>query len=388
MTSLPNVRRLDALTSLRFFAAAAIVIWHIAPSLCTGLCIRDFLQLPQGVSFFFVLSGFILSHVYPSLEAQGAVRKFLVARVARIWPVHLLALGVMVAAAFAGIGPASSWTVTLSSVFLLQAWLPLPEYFLSYNTASWTVSVEWAFYLTFAFWISGFAINWPRKLLVAALLAALTLLAARLLGIGVGTLNTMEARGWGYALPTVRVLEFVVGMVAYRVFAWLDQRMPADNERATAVEVAVLSACLFSMWQARFVFYSLEVVLWLNEPVAHWVAGSSSALVFAVAIVVFSLQRGALSRMLTRKPMVLLGEISYSVYMLHGVLWVLASGAFMSVAAQAGSAAGWALYWTALIVVSYLCWRFFEAPARSALNRLGRGRPAVTSAETRPLPHI
>jgi peptidoglycan/LPS O-acetylase OafA/YrhL len=48
--------------------------------------------LVQGVSFFFVLSGFILTYVYPSLDAPGAVRRFLVARVARIWPAHLATL--------------------------------------------------------------------------------------------------------------------------------------------------------------------------------------------------------------------------------------------------------------------------------------------------------
>jgi peptidoglycan/LPS O-acetylase OafA/YrhL len=383
-----TARRLDALTSLRFVAAAAIVVWHISPSLCASHCFRDFLQLPQGVSFFFVLSGFILSHVYPSLEAPGAVRNFLVARVARIWPVHLLAFGVMAAAALAGIGSGSSWLVTLSNVFLVQAWLPLPEYFLSYNSASWTISVEWAFYLTFVFWIAGFASNWPRKLLLAALLAAGTLLVARLLGIGVGTVNTLEARGWGYALPTVRVIEFVLGMVAYRAFAWLDERIPSAYRGATGVEVIALAACVFSMWQARFVFYSPQVVVWLSEPVAHWVAGSGSALVFAATIVVFAFQRGALSRVLTRKPMVLLGEISYSIYLLHGVLWVLGASMFVSFAAQAGSAAGWFLYWTVLIAVSYCCWRFVEVPARSVLNRLGRGRVAANPATKRPLSHI
>jgi peptidoglycan/LPS O-acetylase OafA/YrhL len=377
------VRKLDALTSLRFVAAAAIVVWHISPRLCSGVCVRDFLQLPQGVSFFFVLSGFILSHVYPRLDARGAVRRFLIARIARVWPVHALAFGVVaITAIAAGDDGTSVWSVALINLLLLQAWLPKPEYFLSYNAASWTVSVELAFYLTFPFWIAGFQRNWSRKILLAAVMVGTTLLAARLLGVGVATLNTMEARGWGYSLPTVRILEFVLGMVAYRAFAWLDDRVPSTAPVMTAVECIVVAASLLSMWQARFVFYSPDVVRWLNEPLAHWVAGSSSALVFAALIAVFAMQRGALSRFLLRGPAVMLGEISYSVYMLHGVLWLLGASVFSSLFAQVGSAIAWAAYWLALLIASYLCWRFVELPARSGIKRMGQ--PRVMASAPKP----
>src|SRR5262245_19632502 len=47
--------------------------------------------LYHGVSFFFVLSGFILTYAYPSLPDARAVRRFWVARFARLWPLHIVA---------------------------------------------------------------------------------------------------------------------------------------------------------------------------------------------------------------------------------------------------------------------------------------------------------
>ena len=82
---------LKPLTTMRFFAAAWVVLYHYWPLLVAGekpaLVARGYL----GVELFFVLSGFILSHVY--LESFGArtfsYGRFLWARLARIYPVHL-----------------------------------------------------------------------------------------------------------------------------------------------------------------------------------------------------------------------------------------------------------------------------------------------------------
>src|SRR5207249_11094077 len=85
-----RVSRLDTLTSLRFIAAAMIVVHHTRG--CFGIPPRwgDPFPLQHGVSFFFVLSGFILTYVYPSLRLSGAPR-FWWARFARVWPAHAFA---------------------------------------------------------------------------------------------------------------------------------------------------------------------------------------------------------------------------------------------------------------------------------------------------------
>ena len=365
---MPVAERLDAITTLRFFAAAAIVVWHLSPAFCTGWCVRDFLQLPQGVSFFFVLSGFVLAHTYGRLDATGAVRGFWAARIARIWPVHLLAFG-LAAWLVPPLRPAEDVVaVTAANLTLTQAWIPLPQYFLSYNDLSWTISVEASFYLTFPLWIAAIGRTWHWKLGIALALAIATLLVARALGIGVGTTDTLEARGWGYSLPTVRVFEFVLGIAAYRCFGWVRRHWALQRGQSTAVELGLVILCFFSLWQARFVFYSPAVVLWITEPTAHWLAGSGSAVVFAALIVVFALQRGALSAALRRPVLVLLGEISFAVYMLHGILWQLLGPRWFRPHALNGALA-WLQFWAALLLLSYLVWRFYEMPMRRLLRR-------------------
>src|SRR5215211_4335877 len=81
--------RLDGLTSLRFIAASMIVLSHTTILFGLPYAWLDPLPLDHGVSFGFVLSGFILAYVYPSLSWQKAPR-FWWARIARLWPAHLV----------------------------------------------------------------------------------------------------------------------------------------------------------------------------------------------------------------------------------------------------------------------------------------------------------
>ncbi|HDL8028536.1 TPA: acyltransferase, partial [Yersinia enterocolitica] len=90
-----SVTKLDALTTLRFFAAAMIVIGHVHP-LFGSLGITDNFVLSQGVSFFFILSGFILAYNYRTFQDNKSVKRFLVARFARIWPLHIATLTIWI----------------------------------------------------------------------------------------------------------------------------------------------------------------------------------------------------------------------------------------------------------------------------------------------------
>jgi peptidoglycan/LPS O-acetylase OafA/YrhL len=83
-----NRPKFDALTGLRFLAASLILVHH-----------STVLRIPiplwsfgHGVSLFFVLSGFILAYIYPRLDSGAEAKRFLILRVARIWPAHAATL--------------------------------------------------------------------------------------------------------------------------------------------------------------------------------------------------------------------------------------------------------------------------------------------------------
>ena len=135
-----NSNKLDQLTALRFFAALMIVIHH-----SVGLFgVKDIgVNWGQGVSFFFVLSGFILTYVYPSLETWPQIRRFWKARVARIWPAYLVSFAI----GYLLIPYVLVTKIALVKLLMLQSLVPLSTYYFSYNALSWSVSTE-AFFIS------------------------------------------------------------------------------------------------------------------------------------------------------------------------------------------------------------------------------------------------
>src|SRR5439155_19441149 len=124
--------------------------------------------LGQGVSFFFVLSGFVLAYNYPRLDGAKAIGGFYVARIARIWPAHI-ASALLFVVLIANISyftlPAGSRAlITLAHVTMTQAWIPLSRFITAYNTVSWSISTEFFFYLAFPLLAANWRSTWRMKL--------------------------------------------------------------------------------------------------------------------------------------------------------------------------------------------------------------------------------
>jgi len=174
----PRGAALPALTSLRFFAAALIVFGHGASKAYFDYALPVF-DVRQAVSFFFVLSGFILTHVYRHAHGWAAWRGFAAARFARIWPVHAVTalLAIATVAPPDGVHP-----VLLTSVNLLlgQAAVPLATWHYSLNAVAWSISAEAFFYIAFPFLLALACTRGARALLAPAALLATLPLAARI----------------------------------------------------------------------------------------------------------------------------------------------------------------------------------------------------------------
>src|SRR4051794_6268075 len=157
-TAHPAVQNLKALTSLRFFAALYVLMFHYT-SIPGSIFEGQVVQLGYtGVSFFFVLSGFILAHNYHQVDfaKPGALYRYGLARVTRIYPVYLLSLLAGAPFLFVSLGkttPGVTTTMAASSLlvapFGLQAWFPGTA--CSLNCPSWSISVEAFFYLMLPF---------------------------------------------------------------------------------------------------------------------------------------------------------------------------------------------------------------------------------------------
>ncbi|RIK98146.1 MAG: hypothetical protein DCC71_21205 [Proteobacteria bacterium] len=375
--------KLAPLTSLRFFAAAAIVVHHLRGSF--GIP-REF-GLPflfdQAVSFFFVLSGFILAYVYGELADARERRRFLRARFARIWPAHAAAFAIgwlLLGAAFAPQRGASLLGHAALNLAMVHAWLPFQPVFFSFNAVSWSISTEFGFYLLFPLLAFRLRATWWWKLALAAgaVLALAGVAAALALPAKSVDAWSVTAPGLVYVHPLARVFEFVLGMCCTLAFPRLAARLHGRRALATALELAALAALLWITHEAAGIAHRAVRDGWTSEPLGIWlVHGGLACPAFAAVVLVFACQGGALSRVLSLPALQLLGEISFSLYLLHqiAIRWYeLHRTAFDGVP----HALQLAVFAVAILLLSHLVWSCVERPLRDRIaGRHGqRARPS------------
>ena len=199
------------LTSLRFVFALMVFAAHcyvIDPHFSHFLYKEGFV----GVSFFFVLSGFIIAYNYQQKFQQNAVtkREFWVARFARVYPLHIATL--LLSLLTGGALLAMNWDTVLkfcSQLFLVHPFVPQVDYFFSFNSPSWSLGCEQLFYLLFPFlalWLSN-----TRRLFWVSI--ALGILIAG----GMYITPEEQIKAYWYVNPLTRLPDFLVGMLLFRI---------------------------------------------------------------------------------------------------------------------------------------------------------------------------
>lgn len=296
----PTPEHLKPLTSMRFLAAMWVVMYAWWPVLdadwTTGLVAKGYL----GVELFFVLSGFILCHVYLAGLESGRFRygSFLWARLARVYPLHLATLfgviGLAVAAGVAGVSVASGltdWASLPAHLSLTNAWGLAPS--AAFNHPSWSVSAEWFAYLLFP--LFGLAALTMKARPRLAILGAVALLWALYAGFErlAGFPLTAATFQWG-ALRIVPC--FALGCAAYLLHRTAP--LPRAGLVAAATTAAIVASTALQLWDG------LTVAL------------------FAPLILSLAALRDGRAGLLETRAGVYAGEISYAVYMV-AIPWQL-----------------------------------------------------------------
>ncbi len=212
---------LRALTSLRAFLAVGVVLFHYQLQWDPALGFSPIIERSRlAVDAFFMLSGFILAHVYGPAFAAGtfSYRRFIVARLARLYPLHVTVLAGMLimvlGATAAGVrfdADGYGALAFVQTLFLVQAWFPT-DVELNWSGPSWSLSAEWFAYLLFP------AYAWLALRLRTRPWALLALGAAGFLAI-----DAFYVQTFGKVLPRaedslgiLRIApEFLIGMALY-----------------------------------------------------------------------------------------------------------------------------------------------------------------------------
>jgi peptidoglycan/LPS O-acetylase OafA/YrhL len=310
-----------ALSGARAFPPLILVLYHFGEGHhYQGVFLYDAL-VAKGylwVEFFFVLSGFILTHVYSQRRRPSSPRSgkeefrfylaFLKTRLARLYPLHIfmlfaiLALVIGLRALAAAGGYVSIYDVPyhpmntaegfVYSLFLVQAWNVLP--YLTWNGASWFVSVEFLLCLLFPVYLYV-----SRGGVVRALL---------LIAIGAAALNYLATTS-GHGLDLTFHNGIFRGMAGFAIGVGLAMLY----RKATIAGWGDLPEGLFTLAQAA-AFLLLLVAIY-RTGWAHRPSDIYTALAMALTILVLAFDRGMIARALSAGPILLLGEWSYAIYM-------------------------------------------------------------------------
>jgi peptidoglycan/LPS O-acetylase OafA/YrhL len=340
------------LTALRFLAAMWVVSFHYWPHLA-GFGVPTFVSKGYlGVECFFVLSGFILAHVYLDGLGKGGFNyaKFLWARLARVYPLHLATLagvGVLAfVAARAGIAmdhEIAPLKLLPANLLLVHAWGVTDS--TAWNHPSWSISAEWFAYLSFP--VFGWVAWRLRERPGVAVALALALLMALYTGFQtvVGFPLTKATFAWG----ALRIVPCFAYGVALNLL-WRKNRIETSA-------MAKLGVLLFAV-----------LIAWLGL-----MGGPDLGLTAAFGGLILCLASltSTGSNLFSSKLGVYLGEVSYAVYMVC-FPWELVAmnGARKLLGVQdALPLPVWLAIVAGVIPVAMLAHHLVERPARNAMRR-------------------
>lgn len=355
-----NFPRLDSLTGLRFFAAFLVLIHHFT----------NFAQLPliwrwagfgtTGVSFFFVLSGFVLTWSFVPTDTSP---RFYWRRFARVWPLHFVTTLLAIPVFYMWRDVPMDWTGVILSVFLLHAWVPTVSTYFAGNPASWSLSCELFFYAIHPFLV--------RKTLAAglALLAAATAAVLVALYVVADLAIDWPARiaGWLlYISPIFRVGEFLVGTA-----------LASAIRRGVRIPVGIIPAVLLlGAWFT--LYYDIAPHLGATLQIAVADLSYPAMAVLYGLLIAAAAQRDLARRpsLLRARPMVLLGQWSYALYLVHATI-IYALIELIGVRTYSVLNIGWLAAISVLAVgAAALLYYGIEHPLEAWLRRMQQRKPA------------
>jgi peptidoglycan/LPS O-acetylase OafA/YrhL len=356
---------LPALTGIRTLLAFNIVLFHFTPPYLGP--IRPFVE--HGfvfVNVFFLISGFILSYNYFDRGASLNKRDFWFARFSRLYPVYLLVLIIsfkMLQIEWHARSRTEFWQGLILTPSLLQGWSPSLATF--WNTVAWTLSCEVAFYASFPWLIR---LPWPRKPSRLILLIGVFWIVNMTPSVLYLLMNPdhLSAPIDRYTSTTlIRFLKYTPLPYAATFLAGIAlSRLQLLTEITQRQRLAIAATALTA----------LGLFFYLVSPHVPYLVLHGGLLLPLFAALVFGLSGPHLiSFVFSWGPLLLIGESSYCLYLLHFNVFQLIHIYHLPERLHVVALDPWISY-AALLALSVLIYRFVENPARKML--LNRFPPA------------
>jgi peptidoglycan/LPS O-acetylase OafA/YrhL len=353
-----------SLTGIRGIAATWVVLYHVHErdeirGVLKTLLTHGYL----AVDLFFLLSGFVMAFSYGRLATAGwtvdSYRTFLTRRFGRVYPLYFVmtcAIALTIVVGWSKSLPLQNFgAVFLANVALVQAWFSLP----SINAPAWSISTELAAYLLFPL-LSAWTLTTRRPVLILAVALACSAALALLQfapqppsdSYRMGPLDLYG--GW---MAVLRCLtEFTIGLATYRLTQFGEVARWAGRPLVAYTVTAVLLALL--------------CMPGMDVP---------AVLVMSPLLLVLASGRDRVSQLMGSRIVFFMGEISYSMYLLHGqflrlrrigeVKWLVSS-----MGAAGADLVALAVVYAGIVLCSWLTFQLIENPCRAWFRRVGSSR--------------
>ncbi len=302
----PTHKYLSNLTPLRGIAALWVVVFHFQEVIIkfvspdrTQLVAKGYMM----VDLFFIMSGFIICHVYQQNFQTGLsskyFRRFIVARFARIYPLHLLTLVLLIIliAASKSWNPVDDPTAIPTNLFLIHSF-GIHKVF-TWNVPSWSISAEWWAYMAFPFLV---IFIYRKKELAISLLGLFAIVVYIAIMYWLPRKNPFDPTAvvphnldstfdYGYLRG---LAGFIIGMLLYKAYE-TGLLLKTFQKDITAVIVILATVlCLH---------------IGLNDGIY--------IILFAVIVFAFALNNGKLNIICNNRFAQYIGKISYSIYLVQ-----------------------------------------------------------------------
>jgi peptidoglycan/LPS O-acetylase OafA/YrhL len=392
--------QIPSLTGLRFIAAFCVVISHALPLIVKYDPQPKIIELlsqtaAEGMTLFFVLSGFVIFLNYSrSIDTAAGLWNFFVARFARLYPLYIICVAYDLLIAFSYNHFPSDHTGALPFyISLTQSWLyiPISGNALVYQfgllpSVSWSISTEWFFYFAFPFICAAvLPLKSSRNRLLAAISFSIVATAlVTTLNLGAGIIQNFGTEHFGsiaatvqdglfrwvvYFSPYVRVFEFALGCLCAALFTGLSEPSNREQRFGAGLTLAAIVGIVGIHWLMFGVASnSLAHVLIQQLHMNFGFAPLMAVLIFCCAR-----YKNGVVRLVSGKWIVLGGEASYSMYLLHFLIigafryqaatissWNVALGAFLQLIVVLAATIG----------LSLVSWNFIEVPCRRGVRSL------------------
>lgn len=369
-------KHINSLTSLRGIAAFIVVVHHFSyyalPK--TGSTLSAYSDFFRNgylwVDFFFILSGFIMTHVYIGdflLRVNfSSYRSYLFSRFARIYPLHIfilsLFLGLEIIKTFLTTNSTFTGkfnlTALFANIFLLQAFdLNCPPFFWCntyWNEPAWSISVEFVIYCIFPFLLFFLLNNSEKNDLIIYIFSLFSILL--LIIFTRGNLDSI------IGIPSIARcgLECVLGIITYKVYRRDNYKKYFNLNLLAIIAITWIIIIMNYYWHHLRSLHD-----WLILP-------AFSLLILAVSVT----NNGVISKTLNSRLMLYLGTISYSIYMVHWffqellkIFWIYKfHHVFGKSFTEYEALTSLGVFLMMSILAASLTYRFVEVPMRNYLK--------------------